>query len=425
MKKAPIVMEDYFNPGFKTKPAVNVGSQTLSLFYGNAKEQAWEGCYLAAASKNDIAVVRNIDPNYLNYWRSLMDNPYIINLKTKKDLGKYLTEVILENSDITLEIKDKMKPDSRLMVFLPTFLEQKLADRLKIPLHGSPQIHELYGTKSGIRTLCNKVGIPMAPGFICATLAEIEKATAILSRSFENIVIKHDNSISGYFSKRLRTKKISDVKTHLDEIFGGKFIEGKDIAVVEGWLKSKVSLCAHIEILKGQEPIICGGWQQIIDTDGVSYMGAGPLMLSTKAMKSFEIQVKKIASVLKEEGAIGSYAPDFLIIDERCVLVELNARVPYTAFPLEIIKQVKGTIGDGFLAKHIRPIEAVNFSDIQKVLQKEKLLITKKDKKAKGVVPYNVGLLPWKLFDIVAMADSWEETLQITEKVEGIFGHVP
>lgn len=432
MVKNPISMEDYFVPGFKTKPAVNVGSQTLPLLHGNVQEQAWEGCYLAAASKNDIAVVRNFDPEYLRYWKSLMDNPYIINIETKKDLGKYLTEVILENPDITLAIKSKMKPDSKLMVFLPTDLEQQLAETLKIPLHGSPEMHKLYGTKSGIRTLCKQADIPMAPGFICSTLAEIEEATAILSRSFENIVIKHDSSISGYFSKRLKTKNISNVKIHLDEISGGKFIEGKDITVVEGWLKSKVSLCAHVEILQGQEPIICGGWQQIIDKDGISYMGAGPLMLSKKAMESFILQANKIASVLQEKGAVGSYAPDFLFVEgneksfekDTCVLIELNARVPYTAFPLEIIKQVKGTIGNGFLAKHIRLKKLVNFSDIQEVLLKEKLLITGKDKKAKGVIPYNVGLLPWKLFDVVVMADSWQETLQITEKVVGIFEYV-
>lgn len=429
MVKEPIFMEDHFIPGFKTKPAVNVGSQTLPLFHGNVQEQAWEGCYLAAASKNDIAIVRNFDQSYLNYWKSLMDDPYIINLKTKKDLGKYLTEVILDNSDITFEIKDKMKPDSKLMVFLPTLLEQKLAERLEIPLHGSPQIHELYGTKSGIRILCNKVGIPMAPGFICSTLAEVEEATAILSRSFENIVVKHDLSISGYFSKRLKTNNISNVKIHLDEISGGKFIKGKDIAVVEGWLKSKVSLCAHIEILKGQEPIICGGWQQIIDADGISYIGAGPLMLSKKALKSFKIQVNKIASILKKEGAVGSYAPDFLIVDEgekdlepdTCVLVELNARVPYTAFPLEIIKQIKGKIGNGFLAKHIKLSAKSSFKEIKEALERGKLLISRRDGNAKGVVPYNLGLLPWNLFDVVVMANSWEETLEILKKINKLF----
>lgn len=430
MQNDPVLMEDYFSPGFKTKPAVLVGSQTLPLFHGNIQEQAWEGCYLAAAIKDDIVVVRNFDPSYLNYWKSLMDSPHIINIKTKKEnAGKYLTEVILEDPTTIELIKHNIGLHSKLMVFIPTLLEQELADNLGIPLHGVPEINELYGTKSGIRKLSKKTGIPMAPGFVCSTLAQVEEATAALSRSFETIVIKHDASLSGYFSKKLRSKEISDLRGHLDEIAAGKFIDKKDIAVVEGWLKSKVSLCAHIEILEGQKPIICAGWQQIIGDDGISYVGAGPLMLSEKAMKSFITQVNKVASFLHKEGAVGSYAPDFLIVDQgekdleedTCVLVELNARVPYTAFPLEIIKQVRGRVGNGFLAQHINLHTPSSFSEIKEVLQKEKLLIRKKDRNATGVIPYNVGLLPWKLFDIVAMADSWIEVLDIMRKINSIF----
>lgn len=429
MKSDPIVMEDYFNPGFKTKPAVHIGSQTVKFFLENIEEQAWEGSSLAAASKGDVAVVRNIDKDYLKYWGSLMDNPYVINIEDKRDLGKYLTEVILEKKNVTDLIKDNMSSNSKLMAFMITSLEQKLADELGISLHGSPKISTLYGVKSGIRKLAEEAGIPMAPGFICTTMAEAEEAIVTLGKSFETIVIKHDQSLSGYFSKKLDIKKIIDVKIHLDEISGGRFVEEKDIVVIEGWLKSKESLCAHIEILEGRDPIICAAWQQIIHSDGISFMGAGPLRLTPRAMKSLNTQVNKLASVLKAKGAIGSYGPDFLILNEEeknleqdtCILVELNARVPYTAFPLEIIKQVKGKIGTGFLSQHIKLSNQTTFPKIQKLLQEKGLLITEKNTNANGVVPYNVGLLPWNLFDVVVMADSWEETSQTMQKVKSIF----
>lgn len=422
MKKAPIAIEDYFNPGFKTKPAVIIGSQTLKLFRGNIMEQAWEGCSLAAASKDDVAIVRNFDLIYLNYWRSLMDDPFVINLKNdSRDLKRYLTEVILENPKIIKQIKHNMHPSSILMVFLSTFLERKLADRFGIPLHGSPKIDQLYGTKSGIRKLAEEVSIPMAPGFICSTYTQVRKAIKNLADSFETVVIKHDKSISGYFAKKLTVKEISKLKTYLNEIAGGKFVEGKDIVVVEGWVKSTASLCAHIEIIDKQKPIICGGWQQIIADDGISYRGAGPLMLSSKAMGSFNTQVNRVTSALYERGAIGSFGPDFLIVDDECLLTELNSRVPYTAFALEIIKQIKGKVGSGFLAQHIQLRDDVSFTHIKEALQREKLLISKKDKNAQGVVPYNVGLLPWKLFDVVIMADDWEKVLSIMQKVNTLF----
>lgn len=426
----PIAMEDYFSPGFKTKPSVHVGSQTHKFFRGNHKEQSWEGFRLAGAFDRDVIVLRDLDPNYITYWNSFAENLSIVNL-SGVDKGKFLTEIILKDSHTVDLIKQKMKHGSKLMVSHPTRLEQKLANILGIPLHGSPQISELYGTKSGIRNLAKEFDILMPPGFVCSSDSQIKKSISQLQHSFDEIVIKHDLSLSGYFSKKIEANNSVDLKIWLDEIIGEKFIEGKDVVVVEGWLKSKASLCAHIEILEGNETIICAGWQQIIDSNGISYMGAGPLMLSAKALKSFITQVNKLAKALKKKGAVGSYGPDFMITSEEetnmetdtCVLIELNARVPYTAFPLEAIKQIKGKIGSGFCAQHIKLSRSMSFSEIKDILERERLLITKRDSNVKGVVPYNVGLLPWKLFDIVAMADSWEETQAIIKKVDNLFGN--
>jgi len=428
MKINPIIIESYFTPGFKTKPAVHVGSQTIKFFHGNPKEQSWEGFRLAGAFGKDVAVVRDFDPNYITYWNNLADKVSIINL-SGVDKGKFLTEVVLEDSSVINSIKQKMDFNSKLMVFLPTELEQKLADTLGIPLHGSPQISELYGTKSGIRKLAGEFDLLMSPGFVCSTYTQIKDSIFKLKHSFEKIIIKHDLSLSGYFSKKIDTDNIGDLKRSLNTIASGKFTEGEDTVVVEGWIKSKTSLCAHIEILEGKDPIICAGWQQIIDSDGISYMGAVPLMISAKALKSFITQVNKLAKALKEKGAVGSYGPDFVITSEEepnmeadtCVLIELNARIPYTAFPLEAIKQIKGKIGNGFCTQHIKLSRSISFSDIKGILERERLLITERDSSAKGVVPYNVGLLPWKIFDIVAIGDSWEEASWITDKVNNIF----
>lgn len=428
MTSKPVLMETYFNPGFKTKPAVHVGSQTHRFFYGKPKEQAWEGFSLAGAFDGDVIVLRDLDPNYVRYWNNFADDLHIVNL-LGVDKGKFLTEIILKDPNTVDLIKQKKKPGSKLMVSHPTKLEQKLADILGIPLHGTPQISYLYGTKSGIRNLAKEFNLLMPPGFVCSTHAQIKKAISMLQHSFDEIVIKHDLSLSGYFSKKIKANESTNLKASVDKVAGGKFNEGKDVVVVEGWLKSKASLCAHIEILEGKEPIICAAWQQIIDNDGKSYMGASPLMISSEALKSLLVQVNKLARALKEKGAVGSYGPDFLVTSDQeknikpdvCVLLELNARVPYTAFPLETIMQIKGKVGHGFYAQHIKLSKPISFSDIKDILEKERLLITKRGSSLKGVVPYNVGLLPWKLFDIVAIGDFWEEALWITKKVNSIF----
>lgn len=429
MKFSPILMEDYFTPGFRTKPAVIVGSQSIPFFKGNPKEQAWEGYDAASAVGGDVALVRNFSSDYLTYWKNLMGEVAFINLHGT-DPGSFLTDAILDDAQTIASIKHQMQPNAKLMVFIPTEREEKLAQTLGIPLHGNPAFSKQYGTKSGIRELATENHIPLPPGIICTTYDQVKEAIKKLSGQFDEIVMKHDESVSGYFSKRLLVKDISDLRSELDEVAGSKMIPGKrfvdnqDTIVVEGWLKSSAALCAHIEILPGEDPVICAGWQQVIDIDGITYLGGGPLRLSEKALKSFLDEVTKLASALKAAGGVGSYGPDFLITaddetrgnPQTAVLIELNARVPYTAFPLEIIKQVKGIIGSGFYSRHITVSNGISFASISYALQKENLLITHRSPTARGIVPYNIGLLPYGIVDFVSMADTWEEAEQIMQK---------
>jgi hypothetical protein len=348
MSNNPIIMEDFFSPGFKAKPAVFMGSQTSHFIKGIAEEQAWEGFYLGAARPSDVVIVRNMDEDYITYWKKLMGNHHIINIKDDNP-GEHLTDVILQNEEIIEDIKKAVSRESRLMVFFPTEKEAELATKLGLPMHGNHIISNTFGVKSGIRTLAQKAKIPMPPGYICKTEKEVGDAIQSLRQNFSSVVLKHDDSFSGYYSKRLEDEALDHYHSALKEICNGEFREGKDIVVVEGWITSKASLCMHIEILEGQEPILCAGWQQVIAEDGISYMGAGPLFISDKALESFIRYSKALAFELKKEGAVGSFGPDFLVTaddetriePDSAVLIELNARVPYTAVPLEIIKEVR------------------------------------------------------------------------------------
>lgn len=426
-KTTLIPIEKYFKPGFKTKPAIHIGSQTIPFFHGIVEEQAYEGYYLAAASEGDLAVVRNFDQTYIRYWKKLIGDHHIINL-THTNPGEFLTQAILDDPKVIKEIKRRMDPQSRLYVFSPTRLERQLAEKLGIPLHGIPEIGEQYGTKSGIRQLAKEYGIPMAPGFICKSVMDVENALGALKGHFTDIVIKYDHSLGGYFNKKVHATNRTRIKEVVDEVANGVFQEGEDTVVVEGWLKSKASPCAHIEILEDQDPVISAAWQQIVDKDGVSRIGAGPLMLSDEAMESFVSAVNKLAWALKEKGAIGSFGPDFLITDDSetqfppdtTVLIELNARIPLTAVALEIVRQVRGKIGTGFWAQHVKLESPTSFREIAETLAREGMLIQQKDLRAKGVVPFNVGLLPWKMLDLVAMADTWDETIAVMRKAQQV-----
>lgn len=428
---APMVMEDRFVPGLKTRPGVHVGSQTMRFFHGDPKEQAWEALHLAAAFDRDVVVVRDIDPGYLAYWHDLIGEPRVLNLSGAAP-GEFLTRAILDSEPTIESIKRSMAPGAALMVFFATPLEQDLADTLGIPLHGSPAIGAAFGTKSGIRALAAEDDLPMSPGFVCSTDDEVCEAVRSLGERFDAVAIKHDLSTGGGWSTKWETRSGDDLGRKLDEIAGGRFVDGRDTVVVEGWLASTAALSAHIEIVGGREPVICAAWEQIIDADGTSYIGAKPLTLSDRAKDSLWTEVNRVAAALHRRGAVGSFGPDFLVVGDdetgaepnTVVLLELNARVPATAFPLEIVKRVKGKVGAGFCARHVKLSRPASFAEIGDALRDDGLLIDERDDRARGVVPYNIGLLPWNLFDVVVMADCWEETLRLTARVDDLLGNV-
>ena len=192
----PLPMEDHFSPGLKTRPAVHVGSQTMRFFRGDPKEQAWEALHLAAALDGDVAVVRGMDPAYLAYWKALMGDTRVVDAKGG-DPGAFLSRAILDSPHTIARIQEAMAPNATLMVFFPTPLERALADRLGIALHGSPEVSAAYGTKSGIRALAHDAGLPMPPGRVCSTRAQVRSAIAILGTQFDAVAIKHDLSTGG------------------------------------------------------------------------------------------------------------------------------------------------------------------------------------------------------------------------------------
>lgn len=413
-------MEDYFNPGFKTKPAVHVGSQSMRLYRGDEVEQAIEGMHIAAATEGDVVVVRNIDPDYIEYWKDLMGDVNFVNIVTS-DTKTYLSDLLLKDNSIIKQIEKVMHPRSSLMVYFPTELEERLANILGIKLHGNVTVSSVYGTKTGIRTLASKYCIPMPEGFVCEDRISLKRAIDFLFEKYDSVIVKHTLSSAGRWMRKINKNTKIDIDDLLNELSGGMYKESEDKFVVEAWVKSKSSLCAHIEIVEGGVPVVAASWSQVIDSDGVTYVGAAPLNLSKKAMKLLTETANRLAFALKESGAVGSYGPDFLVTDDdEILLLELNARVPVTAFSLEIIKNIKGTIGTGFMTRNIKLSKNITFSELKKTLSKNKLLIQKRGQK-NGIVPYNPNLLRWKSFYFVAMAESWQETDELARKVQQLF----
>lgn len=412
-------LEEHFSPGFKTRPAVHIGSQTMQLYHSDEKEQAVESLHIAAAHAGDIVVVRNVDPDYIEYWKTLTGLKNIINLQTD-DQKNYLSDLILNDLALQENIKSLSEKNSTLMVYFPTAVEEELASKLELKLHGSPKISSDFGTKSGIRKLALEKNIQMPQGYVCRTNEEVKTALTKLFQKFNKVILKHDLSSAGRWMKVIEKNDNFSVDEILSQI--KKTSDPDDVYVVEGWIESKASLCAHIEIVKGQKPQVLAAWQQFLDTDNITYMGAGPLMLDDAVLMKFKKTVADLAHALSEKGAIGSFGPDFLITDkgnslpeDEVLLLELNARVPFTAFPVEIVKLVKGQVGTGFFSSNFELTTRPSFAQIAETLKSKDLLITKKGSHVKGIVPFVPKLLDWGFFYYVAIGKDAKEARMISQ----------
>lgn len=426
-KYPPLLMEDHFVPGIKWTPLLLFGSQTHKIWSNSAKLQAPEDFFLAALKSENIAVVRNMDPNYINYFQNLTGGQIINISNIEKET--YLTEAILKNEWALQLIQDSYKKDLHLLPFMITPMEVKLSNKLHMPFYGNKKTNDLFGTKSGIRRLASQYSLPIPPGHVCASIEEIDQALKSLQHNFKFAAIKHDESVSGFLSKKVSTTACVPTQHILRQILKRPFEKGKDIVVVEGWIHTPISVGTHIEILPNKETFLCAAWQQVIDKDGVSYVGAGPLHISPSALSSLKKNMRSLARALVDKGAFGSYGPDFLITSQSesnlkpdsAILIELNTRIPYTAFPLEIVKNIKGTIGSGFYSTHIHLNKPLKFIDVFTVLRKANLLITHKSPTASGVVPFGISMLPWKSFTIIAIADSWSMAQYVARKTQTLF----
>ncbi len=68
--------------------------------------------------------------------------------------------------------------------------------------------------------------------------------------------------------------------------------------------------------------------------------------------------------------------------------------------------------------------QPVAFPEIAAALRAAGLLLDGGASAPRGIVPYNVGLLPWQLFDVVAIGSCWEEATRIIERVDDVLGGV-
>lgn len=315
-----------------------------------------------------------IDPVIIDYYLHLL--PGITGYHARERLtliscydssAMPLTKKILQRPRLIERIKQAIPAGNvaHIACFNTAALERTLAVHLGIPIYGCDPSLIYLGTKSGSRRVFMKAGVPLPPGAEnLASYEDIVHAVAALKDMHPHVkkaVIKLNDGFSGdgnailKYPEGLSKKEMFDwihhnlrnairpvAKDLSIDIFLEKFVlmEGIVEAFMEGEEKASPSVqcrinpLGEVDTISTHDQVLGGESKQIFE---------GAHFPADKAYRTeIAALAKKIAEVLKKEGALGRFSIDFISIKEndawKHYAIEINLRKGGTTHPFLMLQ---------------------------------------------------------------------------------------
>ncbi len=277
---------------------------------------------------------------------------------------QFLVSKILARPKLIEHIRGLIPEKSKvhLVPFMTTDLERELCVRLGIPMYAADPRFFAFGTKSGCRRLFREEGLSFPLGAediysadaLCDAIAQMRKEKPALRK----VIVKLNQGVSGYGNAQLSLEglpapgspeELSAIRSRLPELKfelasvtfdwymariedkGGiveEMIQGEDLKSPS--VQMRVTPFGEVELLSTHDQMLGGPSGQI-------YLGAsfpadpayGPSILA---------EAKKIGERLAQEGVVGRFAMDFMVVRQsdgrwQSYAIEINLRKGGTTHP--------------------------------------------------------------------------------------------
>jgi hypothetical protein len=241
--------------------------------------------------------------------------------------------------------------------------DQALADSLGLPLHGPRPELAWLGSKSGARKVARRAGVAVLAGDEdLFSVAAIEAAVAAIRRrqpEAESVVIKLNNGFSGQGNAMVTLETMAAASDSLldspttfcaPEESWPSFLAKieSEGAIVEELVRRpgltspsvqlRISNAGALEVVSTHDQVLGGPGQQV-------YLGCR-FPADAVYRSAIREQALKVAQVLADEGVIGSFGIDFLVIPEdsgvQIYLSEINLRAGGTTHPFGMARLAMG-----------------------------------------------------------------------------------
>ncbi len=273
-----------------------------------------------------------------------------------------LTEKILERPRLLRRIRDAIEDPqmAHLVHFNATGLERTLAVQLGIPMNANDPSLAHLGTKSGCRKIFARAGVNVAEGRedlrddqdIGQALAEVWEARPHTRR----MVVKLDEGFSGEGNAVLDLAPLSDVEpgnatsaqraAALRAALPSLRFEAKDLTweayrsqfermggVCEAWVEGegKCSPSVQLRINPAHQVMAISTHDQVLGGPSGQVFQGATFPADPRYRLAIQAEAEKVAQVLADDGVIGRFAVDFIVVPRpdgqpELFAVEVNLR---------------------------------------------------------------------------------------------------
>ena len=317
-----------------------------------------------------------IDPAIIDYYLRFLPDPADARRRlTLVDAGDaelgWLTAKLLSNREALDRLRDAVGDPARarLLPFIATPVEHELAEALGVAVDGPRAELGVLGSKSGARRVARRAGVGVLPGsedlFTIEEVAAATRALVAAEPPPEAVVIKLNNCFSGLGNVILDVDGLADPlptsKTLFcspDETWPTYIAKtAAQGAVVETLLRDpelrspsaqlRISPAGVVEILSTHDQILGGPQNQI-------YLGCR-FPAHPDYRLTIQREAQKIGQVLAEQGVVGSFGIDFLVVGRDVYLSEINLRLGGTTHPFWMARLATGSRYDLLTGELRRP----------------------------------------------------------------------
>lgn len=298
-----------------------------------------------------------IAPEIVDYYASLTPDPErtrerITLIALDDPEPRALSEKLVDRPDVLARIRDAAGPDAYLFPFNVTGYEARIADALAMPIYGPDADHMHLGSKTGSRTVAKRAGAGVLDGAeALRSIDDIEAAIGRIRPGAGGVVIKFNYGFSGMGNAIIHRDELRSPLTDSPILFCSddetwetylpKITEQG--AIVEELVSGEgvTSPSVQVQILpSGRVEIISTHDQVLGDPRNQVYLGCRfPAAESYRGM--ITDQARAMARVLAEEGVIGPFGVDFIVVpDDGAFVSEINLRMGGTTHPFAMARFV-------------------------------------------------------------------------------------